>query len=197
MGLPSQPEQRLVVMPDPGVDGHDGSWLPPSQLLITKDSQTRSIWPVHLAGWQALGWQVLTPAIPAEGEAGESEVGPGEPEPKPEPGEPDAEPGLGEATDPGPLPTGPEEPGPEPPAPADLQPAAPQPAELEGQGSDEEQQLATSDIAAMTKAEIIQHCSSHYGVLLDSGLTKSALVAEAETLAVPRLPDSLMDDLMT
>ena len=26
------PEQRLVVTPNPGVDGRDGSWLPPSQL---------------------------------------------------------------------------------------------------------------------------------------------------------------------
>jgi hypothetical protein len=54
----SGPEQRLVVTPDPGVDGRDGSWLPPSQLLISKDGVTRSIWPVHLAGWQALGWQL-------------------------------------------------------------------------------------------------------------------------------------------
>ena len=48
------PEQRLIVTPDPGVG--DESLLPPSQLLIVKDGESRSIWPVHLAGWQALGW---------------------------------------------------------------------------------------------------------------------------------------------
>ena len=56
----SGPEQRLNVTPDPGVG--DAALLPPSQLLIGKDGATRSIWPVHLAGWQALGWQLLSPA---------------------------------------------------------------------------------------------------------------------------------------
>ena len=56
----SGPEQRLNVTPDPGVD--NAALLPPSQLLIGKDGATRSIWPVHLAGWQALGWQLLSPA---------------------------------------------------------------------------------------------------------------------------------------
>lgn len=54
----SGPEQRLTVPPDPGVG--DASLLPPSQLLISKDGENRSIWPVHLAGWQALGWQLHT-----------------------------------------------------------------------------------------------------------------------------------------
>jgi hypothetical protein len=52
----SGPEQRLTVTPDPGVG--DESLLPPSQLLIGKDGESRSIWPVHVAGWQALGWQL-------------------------------------------------------------------------------------------------------------------------------------------
>jgi hypothetical protein len=52
----SGPEQRLIITPDPGVG--DESLLPPSQLLIGKDGESRSIWPVHLAGWQALGWQL-------------------------------------------------------------------------------------------------------------------------------------------
>ena len=43
----SGPEQRLTVNPDPGVG--DESLLPPSQLLIVKDGESRSIWPVHLA----------------------------------------------------------------------------------------------------------------------------------------------------
>ena len=54
------------------------------------------------------------------------------------------------------------------------------------------------DYSAMTKAEIIEHCSNHYGVLLDSALTKAALVNEAQSLSSSQpLPDALMDDLMT
>ena len=87
----SGPEQRLTVTPDPGVG--DESLLPPSQLLIVKDGESRSIWPVHLAGWQALGWQLHTqPAVPApEPEPlSEPEL---EPEPAPEL-EPEPEPGA-------------------------------------------------------------------------------------------------------
>jgi hypothetical protein len=84
------PEERLVVTPDPGVNGRDGSWLPPSQLLISKDGVTRSIWPVHLAGWQALGWQLQTDATTPE-----PEPEPSEPEqPEPEQPETDQEAGL-------------------------------------------------------------------------------------------------------
>ena len=86
------PEQRLVVTPDPGVDGRDGSWLPPSQLLISKDGQSRSIWPVHLAGWQALGWQLQPDAATPEPEPEPSEPEQPEPEPEPEQPEPDLEP---------------------------------------------------------------------------------------------------------
>jgi hypothetical protein len=53
------PEQRLTVTPDPGV-GMELD-LRPTRLLISKDGQSRSIWPVHLAGWQALGWQLHAP----------------------------------------------------------------------------------------------------------------------------------------
>ena len=54
------------------------------------------------------------------------------------------------------------------------------------------------DYGAMTKAEIIEHCSTHYGVLLDATLTKAALVHEAQLLSSSQpLPDALMDDLMT
>lgn len=54
-----------------------------------------------------------------------------------------------------------------------------------------------ADFTAMTKAEIIEHCSNNYGVLLDASLTKGALIngAQALTTAAP-LPDELMDDLM-
>lgn len=46
---------------------------------------------------------------------------------------------------------------------------------------------AMPDFAAMTKAEIIEHCSRNHGVLLDSSLTKSALISEAERLEDPLL----------
>ena len=80
----SGPEQRLIVTPDPGVG--DESLLPPSQLLIVKDGESRSIWPVHLAGWQALGWQLqtdsATPGPGPEQPEPDQEAGPdGEPEP--------------------------------------------------------------------------------------------------------------------
>jgi len=61
---PGGPQQRLIVSPDPGV-GQELD-LRPTRLLISKDGQSRSIWPVHLAGWQALGWQLLTAAEPVE-----------------------------------------------------------------------------------------------------------------------------------
>ena len=54
------PHQRLTVSPDPGVGAEQD--LRPTRLLIRKDGQIRSIWPVHLAGWQQLGWQLHTPA---------------------------------------------------------------------------------------------------------------------------------------
>ena len=47
----------------------------PSRLLISKDSQTRSIWPVHLAGWQALGWQLLSPCPAGIARAGADRPG--------------------------------------------------------------------------------------------------------------------------
>jgi hypothetical protein len=58
------PEQRLTVTPDPGV-GMELD-LRPTRLLISKDGQSRLIWPVHLAGWQALGWQLHAPQEMAE-----------------------------------------------------------------------------------------------------------------------------------
>jgi hypothetical protein len=82
----SGPEQRLTVNQDPGVG--DESLLSPSQLLISKDGESRSIWPVHLAGWQVLGWQLHTQPAEAAPEPEQPEpdqgAGPdGEPEPEP------------------------------------------------------------------------------------------------------------------
>jgi len=168
--------------------------LPPPRLLIGKDGETRTIWPVHLGGWQALGWRVLSPLPAAEPEP-EPEPETDAPEPEPEP----EEPGPGPGPDPVHETEPDQEPEPEPePEPEQAPEPEPEPGPEGGDGQELQQQaLEAPDFSAMTKAEIIQHCSTHYGVLLDSGLTKSALVAEAEALAAPRLPNSLMDDLMT
>ncbi len=174
-------EHRPVLQSDEAAAGSAGGAagprhdLPPTRLLIGKDRETRSIWPVHLTGWRALGWQVLTPVLPAELE--------------PEPDQEGHQPELPEAVDPGPVPPDPEHPDGEAVEEA-LEPEVPSAPEATPAPE-------VPDFAAMTKAEIIEHCSSHYGVLLDSSLTKSALVSEAEALAAPRLPDALVDDLMT
>ena len=154
----SGPEQRALVSPDPGVMGGDGdsSWLPPSQLLIGKDGVTRSIWPVHLADWQALGWQLLSPASDGD-----------EPEPDPDLVDPlDLEAEQPEATEP--APTG------EP-----LEPMA-------TTTSDGEALLATeaTDFQAMTKAQIVEFCSTVYGVELDGSQTKAELVEQATALEI-------------
>ena len=154
------PEQRLIVTPDPGVG--DESLLPPSQLLIVKDGESRSIWPVHLAGWQALGWQLHTQPPEAA------------PEPEPEPELVDAldlEPEQPEATEPASAldettPTG-------------------EPLEsTETATSDGEALLASEppDFQAMTKAQIVDYCSAVHGVELDSSQTKAELVEQAMAL---------------
>ncbi len=151
----SGPEQRLTVTPDPGVG--DESLLLPSQLLIGKDGVTRSIWPVHLAGWQALGWQ---PASPASG--GDDQVPPEQEPPETEPEPMDQlglEPEQPEATEPA---SAPDEPTP----------------------SDGEALLASqpTDFQAMTKAQIVEFCSAVYGVELDGSQTKAELVEQAMAL---------------
>ena len=159
----SGPEQRLTVTPDPGVG--DESLLPPSQLLITKDGENRSIWPVHLAGWQALGWQLHTQPPEAA------------PEPEPEPELVDAldlEPEQPEATEPASAldettPTG-------------------EPLEsTETATSDGEALLASEppDFQAMTKAQIVDYCSAVHGVELDASQTKAELIEQATALEAP------------
>ena len=173
------PEQRLVVTPDPGVDGRDGSWLPPSQLLISKDGQTRSIWPVHLAGWQALGWQLQTDAAAPDPE-------PEQPEPKqPEPdlesgpdGEPEAEPVLAPAMEP-------ESGGiTEPEAPTEIAPGGVTGGDAGGGASGGEALLAAEspDFQGMTKAQIVEYCSAVHGVELDGSQTKAELIEQAMAL---------------
>ena len=169
----SGPEQRLIVTPDPAVG--DESLLPPSQLLITKDGESRSIWPVHLVGWQALGWQLHTQ--PAEAA----------PEPEPEPlSEPELEPQPAPELEPEPVDA------------LDLeleQPAATEPASAPDEPTPTDEPLETTndggeallaseptDFQAMTKAQIVDYCSSVYGVELDSSQTKAELVEQATAL---------------
>jgi hypothetical protein len=168
----SGPEQRLTVTPDPGVrDGDsDSAWQPPSQLLIGKDGVTRSIWPVHLAGWQALGWELQPDATaPAP-----------EPEPEPEPPDPDAEPapaGEPEAEPALELPIEPESPG-------TTEPELPTETLTGNDATSGEALLATEqpDFQAMTKAQIIDYCSAVHGVELDGSQTKAELIEQATAL---------------
>ena len=160
----SGPEQRLTVTPDPGVG--DESLLPPSQLLISKDGESRSIWPVHLAGWQALGWLLHTQ--PAEAAP--------EPEPEPEPA-----PELVDALD-----LEPEQPEATEPASAldETTPTGEPLESTETATSDGEALLASEppDFQAMTKAQIVDYCSAVHGVELDASQTKAELIEQATAL---------------
>ena len=163
------PEQRLTVTPDPGVG--DESLLPPSQLLIAKDGKSRSIWPVHLAGWLALGWQLQTQPAEAAPEP--------EPEPKPQP-----------AVQPAPELEPEPEPGAEPAALAESSTAelselpSPELVEPGTAATDGEALLASEppDFQAMTKAQIVDYCSAVHGVELDSSQTKAELIEQATAL---------------
>jgi|688.fasta_scaffold49504_5 hypothetical protein len=149
------PEQRLTVTPDPGV-GMELD-LRPTRLLISKDGQSRSIWPVHLAGWQALGWQLHAPQEIAEVAEAMEEPAAIAPPPPATPLQPDqAEPST----------------IPAPPM-ADLPPAAAGEALLAGE---------EPNFQAMTKAEITAFCAQTFGVSLDGSMTKAELVATATGL---------------
>ena len=165
----SGPEQRLIVTPDPGVG--DESLLPPSQLLISKDGESRSIWPVHLAGWQALGWQLHTQ--PAEA-APELELEP----------EPELAPELVDALD-----LEPEQPEATEPASAldETTPTSEPLESTETATSDGEALLASEppDFQAMTKAQIVDYCSAVHGVELDASQTKAELIEQATALEAP------------
>ncbi len=155
---------------------------------------------MHLAGWRALVWQVLSPALLAVWEAaapgGAAEVGEPAAELEPDPWLEEE----GEAE------------GPEPPDSSSPAAVNPEPVQPDAEGLEEAPPSAmpptpeatpapeAPDFAAMTKAEIIEHCSRSYGVLLDSSLTKSALVTEAEAMANGNRDggddESLGDDLL-
>ena len=147
----SGPEQRLIVTPDPGVG--DESLLPPSQLLIVKDGKSRSIWPVHLAGWQALGWQLQTDSAT----------------PGPEPEQPEPEPVLDPALER------------EPAATTELEPPT-ETATGGAGGGDALLAAEVTDFQAMTKAQIVDYCSAVHGVDLDSSQTKAELIEQATAL---------------
>jgi len=172
----SGPEQRPLVTPDPGVMGGDGdsSWLPPSQLLIAKDGATRSIWPVHLAGWQALGWQLQPDAATPEPEPEASE--PEQPEPEPEQPEPDLEPAPDLEPEVEPVFT----PAQELDLPSTTEPEPP--TETAKGGGEALLAAEAPDFQAMTKAQIVEFCSTVYGVELDGSQTKAELVEQATAL---------------
>jgi hypothetical protein len=168
------PEQRLTVTPDPGAG--DESLLPPSQLLITKDGESRSIWPVHLTGWQALGWQLHTEPPPEPEPEPLSEPEP-EQEPAPQPAS-ELEPELVDALDlelEQPAATEPAS-APDVPTPTD------EPLETTTDGGEALLASEPTDFQSMTKAQIVEFCSTVYGVELDSSQTKAELVEQATAL---------------
>ena len=69
--------------------------------------------------------------------------------------------------------------------------------EAEPEAEPEQVQVVAPDFQAMTKAQILEHCSSVYGVELDGSQTKAELVEQATALAQSSeqlLPDVLLDD---
>ena len=143
--------------------------IPEGMVRISAGAEHRFIWPVHLGGWQSLGWQLQEAAA-------DLPIAPLAPEP-----EEVAQPLL--AVEPEAVPEAEWEPEPEPAA--EPKPdAAPAP-------------VAAPDFQAMTKAQILEHCSSVYGVELDGSQTKAELVEQATALAQQPeqpLPDLLLDD---
>jgi hypothetical protein len=160
----SGPEQRLIVTPDPDVG--DAALLPPTQLLIGKDGATRSIWPVHLAGWQALGWELLSPAGGGEDQAPPEQE---PPEMEPEPVDLlDLEPEPPDAT--------------EPASPPDESTPTSEPTDTSSAAGEALPASEPTDFQAMTKAQIVEFCSTVYGVELDGSQTKAELVEQAMAL---------------
>ena len=162
--------------------------IPEGMVRISAGAEHRFIWPVHLGGWQSLGWQLQDaaaelPVAPPLGATPE-ELLPGvvptdlialEPEEVAQPllaVEPEAVPEAEWEPEPEPEPEPAAEPKPD---------AAPAP-------------LAAPDFQAMTKAQILEHCSSVYGVELDGSQTKAELVEQATALA--QLPEQLLPDLL-
>ena len=159
--------------------------IPEGMVRIVQGGSYRFIWPVHLGGWQSLGWQ-LQPAA-------------GLTAPEPRLPEPELAPSA------------------QPPSEvvADLAPVAPVGADLQSAplGSDSLSAPLGATFQAMTKAQIIEHCSSVYGVELDGSQTKAELVEQAialetqndstaaaasgpEPLLQPESDEPLLDELL-
>jgi hypothetical protein len=145
-------------------------------VLLHKGEEEIYVWAVHAAGWQALGWSMGSAPVQA----------------------PDPEPELPLEDQPADAPETDPDSDSDSNSAFDREPDAEHNAEVEpGPDAIADPVAAVPDFGAMTKAEIIEHCSRDYGVLLDSSLTKAALVTEAEALAATApLPDALVDDLM-
>ena len=159
--------------------------IPEGMVRISAGAEHRFIWPVHLGGWQSLGWQLqeaaadLPVAPPTGADLSDAPTGaidliaPFAPEP-----EEVAQPLL--ALEPAAVPE------------ADWEP------EAEPEAEPEQVQVVAPDFQAMTKAQILEHCSSVYGVELDGSQTKAELVEQATALAQQPveqpLPDLLLDD---
>jgi len=151
--------------------------IPEGMVRIIAGAEHRFIWPVHLGGWQSLGWQLqeaaaeLPVAPPTGADLSDAPTGaidliaPLAPAP-----EEVAQPLL--AVEPEAVLEQEAEPKPD---------AAPAP-------------VAAPDFQAMTKAQILEHCSSVYGVELDGSQTKAELVEQATALA--QLPEQLVPDVL-
>ena len=158
---------------------------PEGMVRIVPGGSYRVIWPVHLGGWQSLGWQ-LQPAA-------------GLTAPEPRLPEPELAPSA------------------QPPSEVveDLAPVAPDGADLQSAplGADSLSAPLGATFQAMTKAQIIEHCSSVYGVELDGSQTKAELVEQAialetqndstaaaasgpEPLLQPESDEPLLDELL-
>ena len=181
---PSAPSSVTPVRHDLGDPA-----IPEGMVRISAGAEHRFIWPVHLGGWQSLGWQ-LQPAADLSA-----------PEPRrPEPLLP--EPRLAELElepDPDPDP----DPETEADQASDVQEPQSEVVEAPPPGAPD---AATplpeaTDFQALTKAQIIEHCSTIHGVELDGSQTKAELVEQARALEsqhaqliCPPLPDGLVDD---
>ena len=151
--------------------------IPEGMVRISAGAEHRFIWPVHLGGWQSLGWQLQEagPDLPVAPPLGAIDlIAPLAPEPEqvaqPLPAvEPAAVPEAQWDPEPQPEPEPAAEPKPD---------AAPAP-------------IPVPDFQAMTKAQILEHCSSVCGVELDGSQTKAELVEQATALA--QLPVELLD----
>ena len=159
--------------------------IPEGMVRIVQGGSYRFIWPVHLGGWQSLGWQLQ----PAAGLIA----------PEPRLPEPELAPSA------------------QPPSEVveDLAPVAPVGADLKSAtfGADSLSAPLGATFQAMTKAQIIEHCSSVYGVELDGSQTKAELVEQAialetqndstaaaasgpEPLLQPESDEPLLDELL-